>query len=134
MQHQESYSVVKSNRIWIMQHDPFSWLIDGGDFSYVRTVKSSALFMNATLNKWMSSLDDSKRELFVDTLYKVIKATGATTFYDLTGDWHKKAVDVLGAIRGVDEETRNFVLKTIGSLFVFAVKNLRDIRPRISRN
>jgi hypothetical protein len=127
LQHQENYSVVKSNRIWIMQHDPFSWLVDDSDFCYVQTVKSSAMFMNTMLNKWISSLDDSKRELFVDTLYQVIKATGATTFYDLTGDWQKKAVAALKAIKGIDEDTRIFVLKTIGSLFVLAVKNLRDI-------
>ena len=78
--------------------------------------------MNTMLNKWISSLDDSKRELFVDTLYQVIKATGATTFYDLTGDWQKKAVAALKAIKGIDEDTRIFVLKTIGSLFVLAVK------------
>jgi len=128
LQHQESYSVVKSNRIWIMQHDPFSWLVNGSDFQYVQTVRNSAMFMNETLNKWISSLDDKKRELFVDTLYQVVNATDAKTFYDLTGDWQKKAVAVLRAIKGIDEETRRFVLQTIGSLFVLAVKHLRDIR------
>jgi len=127
LQNQENYSVVRSNRFWIMQHDPFSWLVENSDFCYVRTVKNSAMFMNTTLNKWISSLDDNKRELFVDTLYQVIKATGATTFYDLTGDWQKKAAAALKAIKDIDEDTKIFVLKTIGSLFVFAAKNLRDI-------
>lgn len=126
LHHQENYSVVKSNRIWIMQHDPFSWLVDGDDFCYVQTVRSSAKFMNTTLNKWIGSLEDSKRELFVDTLYQVIQATGAMTLYDLTEDWSKKAVAALKAIKNIDEDTRVFVLKTIGSLFVLAAKNLRD--------
>jgi HD superfamily phosphodiesterase len=133
LQHQENYSVVKSNRIWIMQHDPFSWLVDNSDFHYVQTVKSSAVFTNEILNKWLSSLDDSKREMFINTLYQVVKATGATSFSDLTDDWRKKAVAVLGEIKSIDEETRIFVLKTIGSLFVLAVKNLRDIRSGNSK-
>jgi len=127
LQHQENYSVVKSNRIWLMQHNPFTWMIADSDFYYVKTVKSSAIFMNETINKWLSSLEDSKRQLFIETLYQVIKATGATTFYDLTSDWQKKATAVLVAIKGIDEETRNFVLKTIGSLFILTAKNLRDI-------
>lgn len=131
LQHQESYSVVKSNRIWIMQHDPFSWLVDDSDFCYVQTLKSSAMLMNTVLNKWISTIDDSKRELFIDTLYQVIKSTGATTYYDLTDDWQKRAVAVLGAIKGIDEDTRIFVLKTIGSLFVLGMKNLREIRSGI---
>ena len=128
MQNQENYTVVKSNRFWFMQHDPFSWLVDGDKFQYVKTVNSSALFMNKTLNNWISSIDDSKRELFVDTLYHVIKSSGATSFYDLTGDWFKKAVAILGAIKDIDDETRSFIFKTIGSLFVLAVKNLRVTR------
>ena len=125
---QESYSIIKSRRVGIMQHDPFSWLVDDNGFRYVQMVRNSAMFMNVTLNNWINSLDGSKRVLFVNTLYQVIKATGAATYYDLTGDWQKKAVAVLGAIRGIDEETRSFVLKTIGSLFVLAVRNFRDSR------
>lgn len=132
LHNQEKYSVVKSNRFWIMQHDPFSWLVESSDFCYVGTVNSSAMFMNTTLNKWISSLDDSKRELFVDTLYQVIQATGATTFYDLTDDWQKKASAALKAIKGIDEETKIFVLKTIGSIFVLAARNLWDSRSGVN--
>jgi hypothetical protein len=127
LQHQEQYSVVKSNRIWLMQHDSFAWLVDGSDFQYAQSVKKSALYMNGTLNQWVNSFDDQKRELFVDTLFHIIQATNATTFYDLTGDWPKKAVAVLGAIRGIDDETKKFVFQTIRALFALAVKNIREI-------
>jgi len=127
LHNQESYYVVKSNRFWIMQHDPFSWQVKDDDFLYLQAVKSSTMFMNSALNKWIGSLDDSKRELFVETLYEVIKATGAMTYYDLTEDWYNKASAALKAIKGIDEETRSFVLKTIGSLFVLAAKSLRNI-------
>ena len=99
MQHQEHYSVVKSNRIWFMQHDPFSWLIDGSDFQYVQSMKKSALYMNGTLAQWLNSLDDQKRELFVNTLFQIIKATNATTYYDLTGDWQKKLLPRLARLK-----------------------------------
>lgn len=128
LQNQENYSVVKSNRVWIMQHDPFSWGIDGGDFQYVQAVKRSALYMNETLNQWVNTLDDQKRELFVNTLYDVIKATNAATFYDLTGDWQKRAAAALGAMKEIDDETKKFLFQTIRSLFVLAVKNIRETR------
>ncbi|HQA15819.1 MAG TPA: DUF2974 domain-containing protein [Candidatus Avimonas sp.] len=128
LQHQENYSVVKSNRIWLMQHDPFSWLIDGDDFLYIPSITKSALYMNGTLNQWVNSYDDQKRELFVNTLFQIIQATNATTFYDLTGDWQKRAYAILGAMRGIDDETRKFLFQTIRSLFVLAVKNIREIK------
>lgn len=125
LQQQEDYVVVKSNRIWVAQHDPFSWVIKDGDFQYVETIKNSAKFFNETLNEWISSLGDEKRELFVDTLFQVVYAADAETVYDLTEDWYKKAIAVLGAIKGIDNETRKFVLQTINALFVIGIKNFR---------
>jgi len=127
LHHQERYSVVKSNRIWFMQHDPFSWRIDAGDFQYIPSVTKSAIYMNKTLNQWVNLFDDQKRELFVNTLFQILQATEATTFYDLTGDWQKRAVAVLGAMRGIDDETRRFLFQTIRSLFILAMKNIREI-------
>jgi hypothetical protein len=83
--------------------------------------------MNGTLNQWINSFDDQKRELFVNTLFQIIQATNAKTFYDLTGDWPQKAVAVLGAIRGIDDETRKFVFQTIRALFALAGKNIREM-------
>jgi hypothetical protein len=125
LQHQEPYRVVKSNRIWIMQHDPFSWLVEREDFLYVGTVRGSTKYTNEILNRWILSVDKEKRELFVDTLYQVVKATDAKSFHDLTDDWRKKAIAVVYSIKDIDGETRWFVLKTIGSLFVLLVKNLK---------
>jgi hypothetical protein len=119
---------VKSNRIWLMQHDPFSWLVAGNDFQYAQSVKKSALYMNGTLNQWVNSFDDEKRELFVNTLFQIIQATNATTFYDLTGDWQKRAYAVLSAMKEIDDETRRFMFQTIRSLFVLAVKSIGETR------
>ena len=58
--------------------------------------------------------------------YAVVKATDAKSFHDLTDDWRKKAIAVVYSIKDIDEETRWFVLKTIGSLFILLVKNIRD--------
>lgn len=128
LQHSERYSVVKSSRIGLMQHDPFSWAVEGGAFVSAETVKSGAMFRNKALNSWIDSLDDQKREAFVSALYEVIQATGAKTIDDLTDRWREKAVAALEAIRGMDEETRSFVLQTIGLLFRLAVRNLWKAR------
>lgn len=132
LHHQEHYAVVKSSRIWLMQHDPFSWIIDGDDFEYLPSITKSAAYMNGTLNQWVDLFDDRKRELFVNTLFQVLQATEAVTLYDLSGDWPKRAMAILGAMRGIDNETRTFVFHTIRSLFALAVKNIRYLKTDIS--
>jgi len=124
LQQQEVFKVVKSNRFWIMQHDPFSWLVEGDDFCYVRTIASNAEYFNKVLNSWVSSLEPSQRALFIDSLYEVIQSTQATTFRDLLDNKREKAIAAAFAIRDIDEETRRFILKTLSSLFVVLVEEL----------
>ncbi|MGH0051788.1 MAG: DUF2974 domain-containing protein [Sphaerochaetaceae bacterium] len=123
LQQQEAYKVVKSDRFWIMQHDPFSWLIEGNDFQYVDNLKGNAAYFNKVLNKWISSFDTKQRELFIDSFYHVIESTDAKTFKDLLYNKREKAFAAVYSIKDIDEETRKFVLKTLGSLFVLMIRD-----------
>ena len=135
LHHQEDYFVVKSKQFWIMQHDPFSWLINKDDFQYTQGITGGAKHLNMVINQWLLSLDDEKRELFITTLYRVIESMGIVNFSDFTEDWHKKALIALEAIRGTDPETKRFVFETIKSLLALYVKNLRfTTKSRIGRN
>jgi hypothetical protein len=123
LQQQEEFKVVKSNRFWVMQHDPFSWLVEGNDFQYAINLNGNAAYFNTVLNKWVSSFDNEQREVFVDSFYHVIKSTKAKTFRDLLFNKKEKAFAAVYAISDIDEETRRFLLKTLGSLFVLLVRD-----------
>lgn len=126
LQHQERYRIVESSRMGIMQHDPFSWQIQNGKFVYVDELSQSATYVNQALNEWLASLSESQRKLFVDTLFQVLEASGATYFKDLTHDWQSKALATLAAIKNVDKETRTQIIKTLGLLFLLSVKHFSE--------
>ena len=125
LQHQEDYLVVESNQFWIMQHDPFSWVVNQGDFQYTQGLTGGAEHINTVINQWLSSLDDEKRELFITTFYSVIESMGVVNLSDFTEDWHKKAIAAIGAVRGIDAETKHFIFEAIKSLLAMYVKNFR---------
>lgn len=125
LQHQEDYAVVESKQFWIMQHDPFSWVINKGDFQYTQGITGGAEHINTVINQWLSSLDDEKRELFITTLYSVIESIGVVNLNDFSEDWRKKAITAMETVRGIDTETKRFVFETIKSLLALYVKNLR---------
>lgn len=130
MEQQEPYVVVRSRRMGIMQHDPFAWVVEGGDFVYLDAIHASARFMDATLNQWAASVDDAQRGRFINAVYEVISATGAQTIHDLTGDWQRNALAVAEAVKGMDPESRRFVLRIIRLLLNLAADNLGNmIRP-----
>ncbi len=125
LQQQEDYMVIKSNEFWIMQHDPFSWVIQNNEFQYLKGITKDAEYLNSIINQWLSSLDDEKRALFITTLFSVFESIGVVYFSDLTEDWHKKVAVAMQTLRGIDTQTGDFVFNTIRSLLALYVKNIR---------
>jgi len=128
LQTQESYMVIKSTRIGVMQHDPFSWVIEGDDFNYVNNISNSSLNLNKALNEWLSNISEEKREVFIDTLFHTINSTNAKTFGDLSEVHIKDFAKILRTFRSIDRETRKLVSQTIRDLIVLYVKNLNPLK------
>lgn len=117
LEHQENFRVIESSRhSGIMQHDPFSWIVEKNDFHYLDQSPSHAFSLSRSLNRWLDSLDQQKRECFVETLFQVIQASGATTFAELRSSWQQRFPAMLLAAKNIDSETRNYVIKTLQSL------------------
>ena len=77
-------SVVKSNELGIMQHNPLSWQLEGRCFeSCGSTDKISDLF-DETMSKWLSEMSFEDRKLFVDELFSVFEASGCEYLSSLT--------------------------------------------------
>jgi hypothetical protein len=125
---QENYAIVDSSRFGgLQQHDPFSWTVENGDFVYADKITAGAMVMNRALDGWLNSLTDEKRKLFVDVLFQVLEATGATTFGELSESGFKSAAAaMLASVKNIDPETRKFVAQTIGALIKMSFKNLRS--------
>ncbi len=124
LQQQEEFRIVESLRYGLAQHDPFSWVVEGDDFRYVNQLSSSALYMNRTINHWLGTLTDEKLALFVDTLFQMIGMSNASTIYEFSEDWHKRALAILAAMKTVDADTRRFLLQTIKALMKSSLQNL----------
>lgn len=124
MQQQEDYTVVKSMQVGILQHDPFSWLVINGNFDSVKAIHKSAAFMDSTLNQWAETIDEAKRGLFINTLYEIIRVTNARTIDDLSIGLVKNAPAIMDAVKGMDPDTRQFLLYTAKSLFPLAARNI----------
>ncbi|MFR8331774.1 MAG: Mbeg1-like protein [Oscillospiraceae bacterium] len=57
LDHEERYTVVRSRQVGLLQHDPFSWQVEGPDFVRLETVTSSSRFLSLTLKNWVASMD-----------------------------------------------------------------------------
>ena len=127
------YSVVESNKFWILQHDPFSWEIENDDFHYAEQLSHSAMHLNERLDEWLSSFTDEQRALFIDSIYRIIQATNVETVSEFSANWRNNAIEALNATMEIDEQTRKFLRQTIGALFFNSVKRKQRMQARLDR-
>jgi len=77
LEHEEPYTIIKSNQIGIMQHDPYSWQVLGADFLKVEELTADSRFLDRTFRNWLSQMTNEERSEFFDTVFELLESTGA---------------------------------------------------------
>ena len=125
---QEDYAIVESTEFSLLQHNPFSWVVDGCDFVYCERLSAGARYVDGSIREMLLAVSPSERERFVDALFSVLEATGAERFADIAGNLRESLPVMLQAAQGFDKDTRRFVSQTIVAILKCA---LLPKRPQI---
>ncbi len=72
----------------------------------------------------MEELSNEQRELFVETLFTAISASGARTNSELEKNWFKNAMAILKAMGKIDKKTREEVSSILKYFVDIAAHNL----------
>ena len=122
LQNYEQYEVVKSSGIGILQHDAFTWQIEDGKFVKAVDIEAKQKRMNEALNQWIFTLPEEERQLFVETLFRVIDQTGVTTLTEFSEHWKENLKSCLKSLKSLDPETQRQIVK---DFFIKFTKNLQ---------
>ena len=124
LEHQEDYTIVKSNKSGLLQHDQFTWEIEGNNFIYIDKLTKDAKFADKTLTDWLHQISEDDRERFVDALYGVLNANHLTSIDDFRSDWQTAIPATFHAIAQLDGDTKKFILHTLKKLASMGIKNV----------
>lgn len=127
------YKVVESRTFGLLQHNPYTWMIEGDDFLYAKGICKSRKRTNKAINDWLMGMEDGERKMFVDTLYQVFSASKAENLIDLTADWKKSMNGIIGALKEVDADTVKALKEIIKGLFEIALQNLKPYKSAHKR-
>lgn len=72
MEHEEPYTIVKSNQISVMQHDTFNWEVIGKSLIPVEEITPDSRFLDATIDNWLKEMDMSERSQWIDAVFSVL--------------------------------------------------------------
>lgn len=117
LEHEEAYTVVDSDQLGFLQHDGFSWQVMGDHFITLRQMTRQAHLSDLELRQWVQGMTAEQRGKFVDALFAVLTASGAATLTDLKADSFKAVGAMVRAMKDLDKETRDGLLKFVGLLF-----------------
>lgn len=129
----DNYRVIMANPAAGRQHEPFSWIIEGDDFHYVKDLRKRAKFIGSTLNAWLKLRTIEEREMFIDNIYDLLKTTDAQTIFDLRERLASNLIIVATAARELDPETREFISATMKELGVAVRQERRRTRQERKR-
>lgn len=114
--HDEDYEVVDSDQQGLMQHDGFSWQVQGNHFVHLRNVDRHGQIHDQVMREWLQNMNQEQREKFTDGLFNVLEAGGAKTLSDLKEEGFKAAGAMIKAMKSLDKETRealNYAMKLL---------------------
>lgn len=126
LEHEEDYAVVDSDQLGFLQHDGFSWQVMGDRFVTLRQMTRQAHISDLELRKWVHGMSVERRSQFVDALFHVLSASGATTLTDLKEDSFKAVGAMVKAMKDLDKETRDGLLDFMRMLFMSNVKLMME--------
>lgn len=72
LEHEEPFIVIRSKSVGIMQHDPYSWEVEGPHFLPVQEVTESSQFLDATIKNWFAGMTNRERNQLVEVLYGLL--------------------------------------------------------------
>lgn len=130
LERRPGYRVVQSSALFVFQHEPFSWQVEGCDFLYQDKLNPSARFFDDALDTWLRNKTTADRERFIDTIYDLFVSTEARTWGEYRDKLLSNTRQLISTSTKLDSETKRFIMQTLGSLgAILREETVRKFRP-----
>ena len=111
--------IVKSTNSLLMQHDAFSWIIDGKSFVYDYEYSEKSTRIVNTINHALIDYDEETKHQFIDTLFDFLERLNVDKLpneKDFIPFFIKKAPLLFGEWKNTSKESRQVVKKVVFDL------------------
>ena len=126
LEHEEPYTVIKSRQLSLLQHEPYSWEVLGGDFVRMEEIDENSRFLDQTIKQWLAGTSPQERSAFVDALYELLTLGQIDDLREII--LPKNVLRYLRTLR-TDEHIRSVIAREFADLFRTAVELRRRKEP-----
>lgn len=116
--------IVESDAEGILQHDGFSWQVEGDHFKLRSAPEEKSNLYNQTFQRWIASANLAQRRAFTGDLFDALEKSGAHTLSDLARSGTDELEVMILSLIGSQSRTKIVIAKFIRSLWQ-SVKSIR---------
>lgn len=124
MYHEEKYYIVKSTQKGIMQHDLYSWQVEGKDFIYLKEITNESEFVDEVIKEWTTKFTPEQRSEFINIVYGILRETDSNTIYEMSKNRFKTVGALIKAYHSTDKKNKQIISQTLLELFEITKNNV----------
>lgn len=83
LEHEEPYTVVKSKQVGILQHEFYSWELEGPEFVTMEQTTWDSRFVDQTIKNWLNDMTIAERDEIVDAIFDLLKAGESDNVFEI---------------------------------------------------
>ena len=133
-EHQEDYTIIKSNQKGFFQHDIYSWEVDRTKLVTLNHMTNTSIFFDHTITEFVENMSDEDKRNFIEGVFSLLKSTENKTFNEIIEHWVKNSGTILKSITTLDSKTRKLILSTMLKFIKCGMNNFSDINPLRKKN
>ncbi|MFQ6948276.1 MAG: Mbeg1-like protein [Blautia hansenii] len=116
MEH-DTYITICSSNPSVLQHDPFSWLINRTQFVYDGKRTFSGKQFEKVINSWLHSMSIIEREELVEDIYNLVTSSNAKTLDDLDKSKIRTLFSAQKTFREMGVKKQAQLIKSLSKVF-----------------
>ncbi len=106
LEHDEDYTIVKSNRKGLFQHDGLSWEVLGGRFLRAETLSSRGIHNDTVIRERIRAMTREERRNLIDIIFHLLESTGAKTLSELHANRGKVVLTMIKTFRELPQDAQ----------------------------
>lgn len=83
LEHEEPYTIVKSKQVGILQHEFYTWELDGPNFTTMEQTTWDSRFVDQTIKNWLNDMSISERDAIVDAIFDLLNAGESDNVFEI---------------------------------------------------
>lgn len=119
LEHEETFTVIRSKSVGILQHDLYSWEVLGNAFITVGDVTEGSHFLDATIKTWFANMTNQERNQLVDVMFSLLGTGGIDQTMEM---WQPKQLHAYWKTLSSDAQMRRILSTEFQGLLEAAKK------------